>query len=93
MSDFWDREIKKCYYQAERKVIRAEEKEKLEERRAAEESKEVDLQGKDEEQALAKELEEEEEFQLIKLKCKRDFGIITQDEFDKIMEEKKKNKL
>ena len=65
----------------------------MEDRKAAEDTKELDLQGRDEEQAIAKEHEEEEDYQLIKLKCKRDFGLINQDEFDKIMEEKKKSKL
>lgn len=93
MSEFWSREIKKCYYQAERKKIRAEEKEQADEQRAiAELLKEHEAQNYDEEAIHQKELDEEEDYQLTKLRCQKEFGIITQEQYDKILEEKKKTK-
>lgn len=93
MSQFWQREIDKCNYQKERKEIRIEEKEQEDERRALEElQREQEAQNMDEDAELTKELEEEEKYQQMKLKSQIEFGIITQEEYDRIMEEKKKNR-
>ena len=93
MDEFWNREIKKCFYQADRKKIRIEEKEALEDRLALEEMmREQEAQNHDEDSELNKEIEEEEKYQNMKLTYKRDFGIISTEDYDKIMEEKKKAK-
>lgn len=93
MRQFWEREIEKCYYQKERKEIRLEEKEEAEEKAALEEMmKEQEAQNMDEDAELQKELEEEEKYQVMKLKYQLEFGLITQEEYDKIQEEKKKAK-
>lgn len=90
MDNFWKREIEKCHYQKERKETRVEEKEEEEEKKAIEEMmKEQEAQNMDDDAGLQKELEEEEKYQIIKLKYELEFGIITQEEFDKIKEEKK----
>lgn len=76
-----------------RKRIRVEEKEALDDKLAIEEmQKEQEAQNHDDDGTHQKELDEEEKYQEMKLKCKRDFGIITQEEFDKILEDKKKAK-
>lgn len=93
MRQFWQREIEKCFYQKQRKEIRIEEKEEEEERKAKEEMlREQENQNMDEDAAHQKELEEEEKYQAMKLKCQVEFGIISQEEYDKIQEEKKKAK-
>ena len=90
---FWQREIEKCYYQKERKEIRLEEKEAEEEKAALEEMmREQEAQNIDEGAENQKELEEEDKYQMMKLKYEVEFGIITQEDYDKILEEKKKNK-
>jgi hypothetical protein len=90
---FWKREIEKCYYQKERKVIRLEEKEAEEERAQIEEMmREQEAQKIDENEGIQKELEEEDKYQIMKLKCELEFGIITQEMYDKVLEDKKKQK-
>lgn len=93
MDQFWKREIEKCYYQKDRKEIRLEEKEAEEEKQAIDEMmREQEAQNMDDDATIQKELEEEEKYQLMKLKFEVEFGIITQEQHDKILEEKKKNK-
>jgi WD40 repeat protein len=90
---FWQVEIDKCFYQKERKEIRIEEKEAEDDRKALEEMmREQEQQNIDEDAEMQKELEEEDKYQQMKLKYEVEFGIITQEQYDKIMEEKKKNK-
>lgn len=90
---FWKSEIEKCYYQKERKLIRIEEKEAEEEKKALEEMmREQEAQNMDEDIEMQKELEEEEKYQLMRLKYEVEFGILSQEDYDKILEEKKKNK-
>lgn len=63
----------------------------MEERRALEETaREQEAQNYDENLAVKKERQEELKYQEFKLKAKRDFGIITQEEYEKIVEENKK---
>lgn len=93
MEEFWGREISKCDYQNDRKKIRLEEKEALDDRLAIEEmQREQEAQNQDEDAEIAKEHEEEEKYQLMKLRVQKEFGMISQEEFDKIMDEKKKAK-
>jgi len=90
---FWQREIEKCFFQKERREIRLEEKEAQEEKEAEEEMmREQERQNNDEEAEMQKELEEEDEYQLMKLQCQLEFGAITQEQYDKVLEERKKNK-
>mmetsp|Transcript_13720 Transcript_13720/g.12161 ORF Transcript_13720/g.12161 Transcript_13720/m.12161 type:complete len:156 (+) Transcript_13720:972-1439(+) len=90
---FWKREIEKCYYQRERKQVRIEEKEEEEEKAALEEMmREQEAQNIDEDAEIQKETEDEEKYQAMKLKYEVEFGIITKEEYDKILEEKKKSK-
>jgi hypothetical protein len=90
---FWKREIEKCFYQKERKVIRLEEKEAEEEKAQLEEMmREQEAQNIDEDAARLKELSEEDMYQSMKLKYELEFELITQEEYDKILEDKKKQK-
>lgn len=95
MAQFWQREIEKCYYQKERKEIRVEEKEKEDEKRQLDElQREQEAQNIDEDAELHKELEEEEKYQQMKLRSQieNNLGTLTQEEYDRIIEEKKKNR-
>lgn len=54
--------------------------------------REQEAQNMDDDSELIKEQEEEEKYQNTKLKYQLDFGILTQEQYDQIMEEKKKAK-
>lgn len=54
--------------------------------------KEQEAQNHEDDGHHQKELEEEDKYQEMKLRCRRDFGIITQEQYDKVLEEKKKSK-
>lgn len=54
--------------------------------------REQEAQNQDEDSEMIKAQEEEERYQNMKLKYQKDFGIISQEEYDKILEEKKKAK-
>jgi PHD/YefM family antitoxin component YafN of YafNO toxin-antitoxin module len=54
--------------------------------------REQEAQNMDDDTEKIKEFEEEDKYQCIKLRYQKDFGLISQEEYDKIMEEKKKAK-
>lgn len=91
MEKFWDREISKCDYHKMRVKQREEEKQEKERVKAIEEAKIADAEAKEDEEAiLEKELDEEEKYQEILVKCKFDLGLISEEELEAIKAAKKK---
>jgi hypothetical protein len=92
IEQFWSREIKKCTYVKERRILRKEEfqeNQKQEDiRRAMEEAAKDQLDDVE----LQKELESESDYQELLLKYKAELGLISPEEFEAISKEKKKKK-
>lgn len=63
----------------------------MDEKKALEElQREQEALNHDDELLMQKELDEEEDYQMTKLKCMKEFEMISQEDYDKIIEEKKK---
>lgn len=90
IEDFWEREIKKCNYVKERRVVRKEEfqeQQKVEEIRRAQEEAQKEQQDDVEQQ---REMEAEIQYQELLMKYKVEFGLMTQEELENWKKSQKK---
>lgn len=93
IEEFWDREINKCLYQKDRKDIRITEREEEEKRKAIEEAKMADMIVKIDDNAKEEEeMAEEAIYQALLMDVKKDFELITEQEYNDWKEEQKKNR-
>ena len=90
IEEFWQREINKCNYVKERRVIRKEEyqeQQKVEEiKRAIEEAQKEQQQDVEDQ----KDMELETQYQDLLMKYKVEFGLISQEEMENYKKSQKK---
>lgn len=92
INDFWAREIAKCNYVKERRVIRKEEY--LEQQKVEEVRKALEEQAKEqhEDVELQRELDQEAQYQQMLLEYKAELGLISAEEMEALSKDKKKKK-